>query len=458
MLLERPHFDAAASRSRRPPTARGPAARHKLLFLVDPIALIEECERELGDAFRLKLSEPGWFFFSDPAHVKEIYTGDTDVLRAGEAKKGIFGKLLGSSSSLLLDGAPHLARRRLLLPQFRGEQMSRYTARIVREARAAVAAMPLGRPFSMHERMHRLTLRIMLSALFGPEERASAGLWQALERFANHAASSRLLMAPALQWDLGPLSPWGRVVREVRHAETAVLSEIERRRRASAPSADLLGLLMDATGEQGERLTDREIRDEVLTLVVAGHEITSMVTTWLVYAIASRSDVERRVRDELDAVIADRDPEADDVARLAYLEAVLRESMRYYSTVPVGSARLVTRDVRIGGFDVPRGAVINVALHLLHRRPELFPSPNRFDPTRFTTGERVSPYHWAPFGGGTRRCLGMAFAMHEIQLIAAVLFSRLAITVPSERVRAVRRGAFVAPERGLRVVVERRRA
>ncbi len=449
-------FPAASVASGRllPPFARGSALAHRLRFLVDPIGLVEECELRHGNAFGLRLSKVGWYFFSDPAHVKQIYTADPDVLLAGVAKRRIFGKLLGASSSLLLDGEAHLARRRLLLPQFRGDRMAAYTDRIVHEACDAIASIPRGRELSLHPYLHRLTLRVILSALFGPEERALSGVWHDLERFANHAVSSRLVLAPALQWDLGPHSPWGRVLDEVRRAERAVDAEIVRHRQRSSDD-DLLGLLMSATDEHGRQLTESEVRDEALTLVVAGHEITSIVATWLVYAIASRPAILRAVRDELDAVVGPRSPGPDQIEQLAVLDGVVRESMRLHSTIPLGSARLVHREVRIGDFELPRGAVINVALHLLHRRADIFEQPHRFDPTRYA--RPANPYHWAPFGGGVRRCLGMSLALYELKLIAAMMFSRLSLEVPP-RVRPVRRGAFVAPARGLRVIATERRS
>jgi cytochrome P450 family 110 len=434
-----------------PPTVHGPAAYQKLRFLTSPIGLLESCARRHGDAFRLLLGRPGLFVFSRPDHVKAIYTADTEVLRAGEAKRAIFGRLLGGASSLLLDGEPHLRRRKLLLPQFKGERMAMYASRIAAETRAAIARMPVGQPFALLPIVQSLTLRVMLSALLGPEDASSAPLWRAMERFATDAASSRLLMAPALQWDLGPYSPWGRVQRVVRAANGAVESEIQRRRARPNEGRDLLDLLLSSSDEHGASLTDAEVKDEVLTLVVAGHEITSMVLTWLVHAVISRPEVQARIDGELEAI------GEHDVGGLTYLDSVVRESMRFHSVVPIGSARLATEDTRIGEHDVPRGAMVNVAIHLLHRRPEIFERPDEFRPERFSVEPRVGPYEWAPFGGGARRCLGMSFALFELKLITATLFSRVAL-VGLERPRAVRRGAFVAPSGGLRVVVKRLRA
>jgi cytochrome P450 len=432
----------------RPPTARGLAVAHKLRFVVDPIGFLDACAREHGDAFHLLLGRPGLFVFSRPDHVKAIYAADPEVLRAGEAKRAIFGQLLGGASSLLLDGEPHMRRRKLLLPQFRGDRMAAYAERIRMETERAIARMPVGEPFALLPIFQSLTLRVMLRALLGEETAASAPLWDALSRFATDAASSRLLMAPALQWDLGPWSPWGRVRRIVHTANRAVEDEIRRRSARAPDSADLLDLLLASKDEHGEALMNAEVRDEVLTLVVAGHEITSMVLTWLVHAVISRPDVHARIDEELASVPNGLDE--SDALRLTYLDSVVRESMRLHSVVPLGSARLVTRDTTIGEHEVPRGAMVNVALHLLHRRPEVFERPNEFVPERFATPTTFGPAQWAPFGGGARRCLGMQFALFELKLIAQTLFSRVALT-ELETPRPVRRGAFVAPSGGLRV-------
>jgi cytochrome P450 len=251
-------------------------------------------------------------------------------------------------------------------------------------------------------------------------------------------------MFPALQVDLGPWSPWGRIERIKQRVDREVYAEIQRRRVAREQD-DLLGCLLSATGEDGHRLSDSEVRDEVLTLVVAGHEITASVLSWLFYAIVSRPDVLANVRREL----ADKSSRVED---LTYLDAVMRESMRYYSTIPNGSARIVKTPTRIRGHELPAGTLVTVALHLLHRRPEIFDEPEHFMPERFIDS-KFAPYEYAPFGGGDRRCLGMAIAIHEIKTIVATVLERVELVSVTSHVRPVRRGAFLAPEAGLPVRV-----
>jgi unspecific monooxygenase len=279
-----------------------------------------------------------------------------------------------------------------------------------------------------------------LQAIFGPfASGVSPILFDALEVFTNKAVSSKLLMFPSLQVDLGPWSPWGRIERIKEQVDREVFAEIARR-RSTPEQDDLLGCLLTATGEDGHTLTDSEIRDEILTLVVAGHEITASVLCWLFYAIISRKHVLYGVRQELAAKSTGGQAQVDE---LVYLDAVMR------------SARIVLSPTTIRGFDVPAGALVTVAMHLLHRRPEIFADPEQFMPERFL-GSKFSPYEYAPFGGGDRRCLGMAIAIHELKTIVATVLDRVDLACSLGSVRPVRRGAFLAPEAGLLVEVRAR--
>jgi cytochrome P450 len=249
-------------------------------------------------------------------------------------------------------------------------------------------------------------------------------------------------MFPALQRDLGPLSPWGRVLRAVDRAKTAALDEVVARRRDHVQASDLTGLLMGARDDDGSALSDAEIRDEILTMVAAGHETTAMALTWLTYAVFTRPAVVA----QLVAELATKRP----VDELPYLDAVVRESLRFYSLIPNGSGRLAKRPVRLGPYEIPAGSMVSVAFHALHRRADVFDQPDTFWPERFLTA-KYSPYESAPFGGGSRRCLGMPFALFEIKLVIAMVLERFRIEIAQSRVRPAWRGAFLTPSKGLRV-------
>jgi cytochrome P450 family 110 len=417
----------------------------RLRYLADPIGYLDECQRTLGDVFTLRVFKKGMVVVCSPELAKDVYTAGDDVLVAGAAKIAIFGKLLGRHSSVLLDGPEHLKRRRLLLPQFKGEVMKGFAPAMARAAEHAFDEMPTNREFALHSVMHQIAFDVIAGALFSatPSSR-KAPLLDALRDFANNAVTSRLLMFPALQIDLGPLSPWGRVLATVAKTRAIVLDEILERRRDAIERNDLVGLLMAAKHDDGSALTDEEIRDEILTMVTAGHETTAMALAWLCYAVFTRPDV-------LDKLVAElAGARIDDVDNLPYLDAVVRESLRFYSVVSSGSVRTTKKPFRLGTHDIPAGSMLSVAMHSVHRRAGVFERPDEFWPERFLT-KKYSPYEAVPFGGGSRRCLGMQFAMFEIKVVLATLLEHYRLEVVQKRVRPSWRGAFLTPSKGLRV-------
>ncbi len=418
----------------------------RMRYLRDPLSYLAGCRRRYGDIFMIRLIKDGVVLVCTPELVREVYTAGDDVLAAGEAKIEIFGKILGHSSTLLLDGPAHVRRRRQLLPQFRGEVMQSLVP-VMRSAcdRTLNSTRP-GHVFPLHPVLHRIAFDVIAEALFSataPGRRPA--LLGALHDFAHRAVTSRLLMLPALQRDLGRWSPWGRVQAAVRAAKAEVLGEVRDRRRRDDAQHDLTGLLLAAKGEDDAPLTDDEVCDEVLTMVAAGHETTAMALTWLCYGVFTRPDVMRRLREELHGIT-----DATDIDRLPYLDAVVRESLRFYSLIPNGSGRLVKGPFRLGGHDIPIGAIVSVAFHELHRTQPLFEHADEFRPERFLNA-KFSPYESVPFGGGTRRCLGMPFALLEIKLVLAALLERYTLEIAQSDVRPVWRGAFLTPSKGLRV-------
>ncbi|MEO8846982.1 MAG: cytochrome P450 [Kofleriaceae bacterium] len=423
-----------------PPSPKESALSQRVRYLRDPIGYMDRCQRELGDMYLIKLVGPGMVFVTTPALAKQVYTASEDDLVAGEAKIAVFGKILGRSSTLLLDGADHLERRRLLLPRFRGELAQQLAPAMAEACASTLAELPIDRTFALHGYMHRIAFKVISSSLFAATASARiAKLEAALRDFAHDAVTSRLLMFPALQRDFGPYSPWGHVVRVVARARREVLAEIHMRRTMSVASEDLLGVLLDATNDDGVALTDREIVDEILTMVAAGHETTSMALTWLCYAVFTRPDVLAKLRAETGAL-----------AERRYLEATIRESLRMYSVIPNGSGRIAKRTFQLGGFDVPKGAMVTVAFHAVHRTLDVFADAETFRPERFLDA-KYSPYEAIPFGGGTRRCLGMPFAMLELGLVLASILARFDLEIVQHDVKPMWRGRFLTPTKGLLV-------
>ncbi|HEY0255425.1 MAG TPA: cytochrome P450, partial [Kofleriaceae bacterium] len=338
-----------------------PAFLQRVSYLRDPIGTMDRCQKTLGDIYKLALG-PGMVFVSSPELAKEMLTQPEDNLVAGEAKIHVFGKILGDSSTLLLDGPAHLKRRRLLLPRFRGELAQKLEPAMREACENVLAELPRGHEFALHSFMHRIAFQVISRSLFAatPASRLKQ-LEAALREFAHRAVTSRLLMFRPLQRDL-PFSPWRKVMNIVEAARRAVLTEIRVRRVSASDGDDILGMLLTATSEDGTALAETEIVDEILTMVAAGHETTSMALTWLVYAVYTRPDVLAKLRAG--------DP--------AYRDATVRESLRMYSVIPNGSGRLAKRDFTLGGYTVPKGTLVTVAFHAVHRRLDVFADADTF--------------------------------------------------------------------------------
>ena len=415
----------------------------KLSYLRDPIGYMDRCRRELGDIYLLRLVEPGMVFVGTPELAREVYTAPEDTLVAGEAKIAVFGKILGSSSTLLLDGDAHLKRRRLLLPQFRGELMQALAPAMIDACKRTLATLPANRDVALHPYLHRIAFDVIARSLFSatPAERRRP-LEDAMREFADRAVTSRLLMMPRLQIDLGPRSPWGKVVRAVARARDWLRAEIRQRRASglAGQATDILALLLVAHDEQGNALGDDDIVDEMLTMVAAGHETTAMALTWLAYAVYTRPNVLETLRSEAEAgaPLVDR----------PYLQAVVRESLRFHSVIPNGSGRIAKRAFVLGGYDVPAGAMVSVAFDAVHRKLDVFADADVFRPDRFL-GAKLSPYEWIPFGGGTRRCLGMPSALFELQLVLSELVAGYDLRIVQRTVKPMWRGRFLTPNKGL---------
>jgi cytochrome P450 len=448
----------------RPSLPPGPSSPAFVQFLADafwPTRFLERCARRHGDPFTIRFPwTPDLVFFSHPDAIRDIFTADPDTLRAGEANVDL-APLLGEHSLLLLDGARHLRERRLMLPPFHGERMQAY-GRIMREATyRSVDAWPLGRPFPIHPRMQGITLDVILRAVFGVEEATrQERLRAALTRLIGFVTSPAavFLFIPSLQRDLGPLSPWGRFARLGRAVDEIIHAEIARRRaEGTAGRADVLSMLLDARDEDGRPMTDVELRDEMITLLLAGHETTATSLAWAFHRVLGRPDVLATLRAELARVVGAGPVEPEHVNALEYLDAVVKETARLNPVVPNVGRRLHA-PTRIGGHLLPAGAVAAPCMYLTHRRADVWPEPERFDPERFV-GARPSPYAFFPFGGGVRRCIGAAFATYEMKVVLAQVLSRVELrAAPGSRVRLVRRTVTFAPSGGVPVVAAARAA
>jgi cytochrome P450 len=381
-----------------------------------------------GDAISVRIAHEGtWILLSDPAAIKEVFTGDPATLHAGEANV-VLRPLLGPRSVLLLDEAPHMAQRKLLLPAFHGERLSAYAELIADLAAREVDSWPAGEPIAMRPRMQALTLEVIMRAVFGSrDERLRAALARMLD-WTTDPARLGLVVA------LGPARVERlRLFRGVLDPVDALLAgEIAARR--AAPGEDMLSLMIAAG------MSDAELRDELLTLLVAGHETTATALAWALERLARHPAAWARLGEE------------------AYRDAVIKETLRLRPVLPI-VLRKLKAPLEIGGWALPAGVSVAPCIYLLHRRADLYPDPHAFRPERFL--DRPSgTYTWIPFGGGVRRCLGASFAQFEMATVLRVVaerVERLEAPDPAGE-RVTRRAITLVPARGARIGVTRRRA
>ncbi len=439
-----------------PPGPTAPPLLQAMRWIQWPLPFLDECERSFGETFTVRLpSAPPIVFFAHPDAIKTIFTGDEEDLRAGEANYRL-APILGRHSLLLLDGSEHLRERRLLQPPFHGDRMLAYGTVMRDIAARAVERWPIGRPFPVHAEMQGVTLDVILRTVFGLDGGpAKRDLRAALLDLLNLSANPQLLLVA--QQAIGNGSgPAARFFAARDRVDRLLFAEIAARRQADVTGrADILSLLVRATYEDGRLLEDQALRDELVTMLVAGHETTATALAWAVSHVLASTDVRARVLAELAEAGPVLDPQR--VTRLEYLDAVCRETLRLTPIIPLVGRRL-TRPMRIGGADLPAGAVAAPCIYLAHRRDDRWPEPERFRPERFLE-TKPTPYEFLPFGGGVRRCLGMAFALVEMKIVLAEVLGRVGLrAAPGYQVRVVRRSVTLAPSEGMPVVVERRAA
>ncbi len=464
--------------ARLPPGPREAPVLQMLRWWRRPLPTMKWAVERFGEPFTMRFPmAPPFVMFSDPAAVRDLFTGDPEELRAGEANV-LLRTVLGENSLLLLDGARHLRERKLMLPPFHGERMRAYGEAMREATLRAMARWPAGQAFPIHAEMQAVTLEVILRTVFGIAQgerlaRMRDALVQWTDRGASPLGTALLLVVPAahaprlrdwaearlelgpLRLEIGRLAPWSPMVRARDAVARLLLGEIAERRRAGGAGDDVLSMLLQARDEQGGAMTDQELHDEMLTLLIAGHETSATTLAWTVHHLTRNPAAMARVREEIDAVVGGAPVTPEHVGRLEWLDAAIKETLRLTPIVPM-VARKLARPARIGGHDLPEGVVALASIYLTHRRPELWPDPERFDPARFV-GRRIDPYHYYPFGGGTRRCLGMAFANFEMKIVLATILSRVELQrAPGAEVRLVRRGITFAPSGGMPVVATAR--
>ena len=430
-----------------PPGPKAHRALQTARWIARPAGFMEDAARRYGDTFTLRIANEGtWVFVSHPDAVKQVFTGDPRLLHAGEANV-VLMPVLGSHSVLLLDDDAHMAQRKLMLPSFHGERMRGYEQTMADVATREIERWPAGVPVRAWPTMQAITLEVIMRTVFGVRDSARVErLREVLRASLAWAAEPRRMAQLAL---LGPrrVAERGTLRAALDPTDALIYEEIRARRDAPdlAERDDVLSLLLQARHDDGSGMTDKELRDELMTLLVAGHETSATALAWALEALTHHPATLERLRDEVDA--------GED----GYLEAVVKETLRLRPVVALVLRRLI-EPMEIGGRMLPAGVNVAPCIYLMHRRPDVYEEPRAFRPERFLE-KPPGTYTWIPFGGGVRRCLGASFAQFEMKVVLRELVSRLDIRAArAEPERRVRRAIVFAPHRGGEVVVTRRAA
>ena len=432
-----------------------PIFLRRMKFLFQPLEYVEDFAKAYGDSFSIRGRDGTYgVYFSHPQALQQIFAADSSQLEAGRGNRGL-QFLLGTNSLILLDGDRHQRQRQLLTPPFHGDRMWAYGDHIREITQQVSDEWKIGKPFKIRASMQEITLRVILRVVFGLDEgqrfQELRLLLTSLLEAMNSPLMSSAIFFPFIQKDFGAWSPWGRIVRWRQQVDELIYALIQERRAESSQNRqDILSLMMSASDLDGQPMSDEELHDELMTLLVAGHETTASALTWAFYWIDYLPEVRDKLQRELDSV--GNNPEPSVIAKLPYLTAVCQETLRIYPIAMNAFFRVVKSPMEIMGYKLAVGTRIIPSIYLAHHREEVYPQPKQFKPERFLS-RQFSPYEYLPFGGGNRRCIGMAFAQYEMKLVLATILSRFQVSLVNKRpLRPVRRGLTLATPAGMRMV------
>jgi cytochrome P450 len=422
----------------------------------DPLPLLLGAYEEFGPIFSMRLLHSRVVFMLGPEANHFVTVGRPENFHWRESSFGDLIPLLGDGL-LTIDEDYHDRARAIMMPAFHREQVAAALAAMEIEAEAAIAGLEPGTVVDVYDWMRNLAMRIAMRALLGldPDE---AGKGAAA---AEHFERALGYYGIDFQWRLvrGPRSPWSKMVASRRVLDEIVFAEVARSRAEPDPDRhDILSLLVGARGEHGEAFTDREIRDQVMTLMFAGHDTSTSTLTFLMHELARHPEVLDKLVAEQDEVLGGATPTIDQLEReMPYLEMVLDELLRLYPPAWIGPRRAV-REFEFGGWTVPRGAYVNYCSWASHRIPEVFPDPEAFIPERFTRERKAALPRGAyvPFGGGKRICIGKRFGQTEVKVVATMLLARLRLGALPGRTMTVRQMPTLSPRGGLQMRVSSR--
>lgn len=440
-----------------PQGPKTPATLQMLRWVFSPMSYMEECAKTYGDIFTLKLQRnlPPLVFIHSPEAMQEVLSKDTKELEAPGDLNQLFEGLLGKNSLISQSGKEHQRQRQLMMPPLHGERMRTYADVINNITEKVISKQQINQPFNVRTATQEITLGVMMQAVFGLYEGERAEKLQHLLCEILEAGSEvwrvALLYFPALQKMIGLSTLWEIQERRQNKADQLLYAEIqERRENPDSSRTDILSLLMSARDEDGQPMTDIELRDELMTLLVAGHETTATAIAWALYWVHKLPEVRQKLLAELDTL--GENPDSNTIFKLPYLTAVCNETLRIYPVGMLTFPRRVKTPISVDGYQLEPGTVVMGSIYLTHHREDIYPNSKQFNPERFIE-KQFSPYQFLPFGGGARRCIGLAFAQFEMKLILAKILQNWHMELADTReVKAKRRGLVTGLDKPLKMI------
>ncbi len=415
-----------------------------------PLDYLEKTRDRLGDIFYTSSPMiPNALVLGNSATIEAVFSADPNLFECGPSNQ-LVSPIFGANSMLMLDGPAHARRRKIVMPPFHGKSIQAFGDTIVNITESVMRQWPQSEPFSIHQSMQDITLRVILRAIFGLTEGPRLEelrqlLCDMLDAFNSPTRSLPLFFKP-LQQDLGDWSPWGKFLRRKQRIFQLLREEI-REKRQHPLAHDVLSLLLAAEDEQGQSLTEPELLDELMTMLFAGHETTASSLAWAFYWIHRHPQVKEKLLAELNGLEDPADLMA--IAQLPYLTAVCNETLRIYPVVIFTFGRTNKAPFQLLGHEIPAGTMLAPCIYLLHHHRDLYPDSKFFRPERFLE-RSYGPYEFIPFGGGNRRCIGYVFAQFEMKLILATILHQCCLALADDRpITPIRRGITMMPATGV---------
>ncbi|MBW4670481.1 MAG: cytochrome P450 [Cyanomargarita calcarea GSE-NOS-MK-12-04C] len=445
--------------SKLPNSITSPSWWQLINWIADPIGFQHRYSQKYGDIFSMHLSGIGsYVIIGNPQAIQEIFNQDSkfDIGRGNELAK----PLLGQNSLLLMDGDRHRRERKLLMPPFHGERLQAYAKQICLITEQIASQWQVGQPFVVRSAMQKVSLEVILQIVFGLSEgeryqQLKPLLTTWLDMIDSPLRSSMLFLH-FLQKDWGMWTPWGRMKQRQRQIHDLLQAEIaEKRTKQDDYGGDVLSLMMAARDENGQAMSDEELRDELLTILFAGHETTATTLAWAFYQIHQHPDILEKLQQELDSLGDNHNPM--EIAQLPYLTAVCQETLRMYPVIPGLFSRITKSSMKIAGYEFDAETTLMPSIYLVHYREDLYPNAEQFKPERFLE-RQYSAGEYLPFGGGSRRCLGSALAQLEMKLVLATVLSKYQLANSEDKpIKVQRRGFTLAPAGGVRMLMTGKR-